>query len=111
MNNIPESDWKYLRGVKEELLETLCKRINDEASRITRNPALSQHEKFLRLFRHVLESNEIIASCFDDWRRSNIILKMHLLRNEGLLTDKHILRLSEETQGKISHVYPHSSRV
>jgi hypothetical protein len=104
MNNIPESDWKYLRKVKDELLETLCKRINDEASRIIRHPAFSQHEKFLRLFRHALGSNEIIANCFDDWRRSNIILKMLLLREEGLLTGEHILRLSEETQGKISQL-------
>jgi len=86
------------------LLETLCKRMNDEASRIIRDPVFSQHEKFLRLFKHVLESNEIIANCFDDWRRSNMILKVLSLREEGLLTDEHILRLSEETQGKISQV-------
>ena len=104
MNNIPESDWKYLTKVKDELIESLCKRINDEASRIVKDPAFSQHEKYLRPFRHGLESNKMIANCFDDWRRSNIILKLLSLREEGLLTDEYILRLSEETQGKIRQV-------
>jgi hypothetical protein len=102
MTNIPESDWKYLRSVKGELLETLCKQINDEASRIIKAPSLSQHEKFLHLFRHVMEKNEIIANCFDDWRRSNILLKVVSLRKQQLLTDKYITRLSEETRSKIN---------
>jgi hypothetical protein len=102
MDNIPESDWKYLRDLKGELLDTLCKRINEDASQIIAGQATSQHEKYLRLFRHVSGSNEIIARCFDDWRRSNIILKVLSLREEGLLTDKHIMRLTEKTQGRIS---------
>ena len=100
MNNISESDWKYLRGVKDELLETLCKRINNEASQILTGPSLSRHEKFLRLFKHIMEKNEIIARCFDDWRRSNIVVKLIWLREEQLLTGKYMSRLSEETRGK-----------
>ena len=102
MDNIPESDWKYLRNLKDEMLDTLCKRINDEASRIITDLRSSQHEKFLHLFRHIIEKNEIIAKCFDDWRRSNILLKLHMLRGEQLLTDEHILHLSVETRGKIT---------
>ena len=104
MNNIPESDWKYLRNLMDELLETLCKRINSEASQILNDPHFSQYEKFLQLFRQVVEKNEVIAKCFDDWRRSNILHKLLALREEQLLTEKHISLLSEETQGKISQM-------
>ena len=104
MNSIPESDWKYLRANAAAMLETFCKRANDEAARLVTSPALSQHEKFLRLFQHVLESNEIIARCFDDWRRSNILLKALSLRQEQLLTDEHLAHLSEETRSKIDMV-------
>jgi hypothetical protein len=102
MNNIPESDWKYLRNLKAELLNTLCKRINEEAAEIATDSPSSQHEKFLRLFSHVMEKNQIIADCFDDWRRSNIFLKLLLLEQYQLLTEEHISRLSEETRAKIN---------
>lgn len=104
MENIPESDWKYLRTIKDEMLEALCKRINDEASQIVSNKQLSQHERFLHLFRHVMQENEIIARCFDDWRRSNIIMNMLWLRKEQLLTDAHLSHLSEETRRRIDQV-------
>ena len=102
MNGVPETDWKYLRSVKGELLEALCKRINDEALRIITDPSFSQHDKFLHLFNHLGEKNEVIANCFDDWRRSNILSKLLLLREQQLLTDEHVSRLSAETQGSIN---------
>ena len=93
MNDIPERDWKYLRSIKRELLEALCKRINDEALRIVTDPSPSQHEKFLRLYNHLMEENEVVAECFDDWRRSNILDKLLALRRRRLLTDEHVSRL------------------
>ena len=104
MNNIPESDWKYMRTLNAELLETLCKRLNDEALRTITGDALSEHERFLRLFEQVMNNNEIIAKCFDDWRRSNLFLKLLCLRDERLLTDEHLSHLTEETQKRIKQL-------
>src|SRR6185369_909481 len=72
MSDIPERDWKYLRSIKDEMLETLCKRINDEASRIVTSKSGSQHDKYLRLFKHVMDHDDNMGHCFNDWRRSNI---------------------------------------
>ena len=80
-----------------EMLETLCKRINHKALQILSNAQLSEHEKFLRLFAHFRKKNKIVARCFDDWRRSNILFKLLALKQERLLTDKHASHLSEET--------------
>ena len=104
MDAIPERDWKYLRRVQGQLLEALCSRINGEASRIVADHSLSQHEKFLQLYTHVIERNAVVADCFDDWKRSNILLKLLLLRKNRLLTDEHISKLSAETQRRLNAV-------
>jgi hypothetical protein len=102
MKNIPESDWKYLRTIMPEMLETLCKRINNKASQILTNAQLSEHEKFVGLQEHVFKKNKIIARWFDDWRRSNIPIKLLALKQERLLTDKNASHLSEETLERIA---------
>lgn len=104
MNAIPERDWRYLRRIQGQLLEALCARINGEASRIVADQTLNQHEKFLQLYAHVLGQNRVVADCFDDWRRSNIFLKLLLLRKHRLLTDEHISKLSTETQRRLNAV-------
>jgi hypothetical protein len=106
MNAIPERDWKYLRRVQGQLLEALCSRINGEAeaSQIVADHSLNQHERFLRLYAHVIERDAVVADCFDDWRRSNMLLKLLLLRKHRLLTDEHISKLSTETQRRLNAV-------
>jgi hypothetical protein len=98
MRGIPERDWKYLSSVKGQLLEALCERINDEARRIAADQASSQHERFLRLHSHFIGGDGVVADCFDDWRRSNILDKLFALRKHQLLTEAHLSRLSAETQ-------------
>jgi hypothetical protein len=90
--------------VQTELLQTFCKRVNDKASRLLANSSLSEHEKFMRLFEHFIEQNQILAQCFDDWRRSNIFSKLISLRMQRLLTEKYFSRLSEETRAKINMI-------
>jgi hypothetical protein len=98
MDRIPETDWKYLRSIKAELIEVLCARINGEATRIATDTSLSQHERFLRLDRHLGNGNEIVAECFDDWRRSNMLINILVLRKHHLLTNEHVGRLSPEAR-------------
>jgi hypothetical protein len=98
MREIPERDWKYLAGVKGELLAALCRRINDGARRIASDRSSGEHETFLRLYSYITDQNEAVADCFDDWRRSNALAKLSRLRRHGLLTDEHLSRLSAETR-------------
>ena len=98
---IPERDWKYIKKVKEELLSALCKQINRQAMDILKSEANSEHERYGRLYRHVQDSDGIVADCFDDWRRSTLILKLVVLQRNGLLTSDHMQNLSEETQKRL----------
>ncbi|CAN5348775.1 hypothetical protein BH20ACI2_BH20ACI2_20460 [soil metagenome] len=98
MKRTPESDWKHLRSLKGNLLEVVYGRINAGARQIVSDQNSSQHERFLRLFDYLDDGNKVVAECFDDWRRSNILEKLFALRRHDLLTDEHLAQLSAETR-------------
>ncbi len=97
----PERDWKYMKKVKEELLSALCNQINGQAMDILKAEANSERERYGRLYRHVQDSDEIVADCFDDWRRSTLFMKLIALQRHGLLTSDHMQYFSEETQNRL----------
>lgn len=101
---IPEIDWKYLRSVQSELLSSLCERINRKAMEILRSGEMSEYEKYKKLYQHMLDSDELVAKCFDDWRRSNIRLKVVMLHSNSLLTEENMRHLSDETKNILNSI-------
>ena len=97
----PECDWKYMRTIHDELLECLCKRINRQSAAILEQEDCSQHEQYLTLYRHIQDSDQIIADCFNDLKRSNLIIKLAALLQQGILTPEHLGMLSPETEQKL----------
>ena len=97
----PERDWKYIRSVHDDLLATLRERINQQSAALLASFDGTEHEKYLRLYRHIQDSDEIIALCFNALKRSNLIIKLAALQHHGILTPKHIENLSQETQEKL----------
>ena len=104
MRSVPERDWKYMKGIREELLSALCLRINRKAQSIVRANDGSEHDKYLALYGHIKESDRIVGECFNDWRRSVIWSKILALRNHGLLTDAHVDGLSAETRDFLKRI-------
>lgn len=104
--SLPESDWKYLRKVQDELLAELCRRINETAARIAEAGDESEHAKYLKLYRHIEDSNKVVAECFDDWRRSNLMMKVFCLRKHKLLSEEHVKNLSSELRSRLDMLYP-----
>ncbi len=97
--SVQEKEWKYLRSIEPHLLSKLCKRINEQAADIANSEKFgNEHAKYLELFKHIQASDRIIADCFNDWRRSDILWRLPLLRRHGLLTDEHISNLSDESR-------------
>ena len=101
---IPEIDWKYLRSIQSELLSSMCERINREAMEILRSEEMAACDKYRKLYHHMLDSDEIVAKCFDDWRRSNIRLKVFMLHRNGLLTEENMRHLSVETKNLLKSI-------
>jgi len=109
---IPESDWKYLRTIKENMLSTLCGRINEQSKDILNNQSASEHKKYLDLYKYIQKSDKIVADCFNDWRRSNICLKIQQIRYNDLLTDDHLDQMSDQVNVvlDLSSPQPYSGR-
>ncbi len=95
---IPEKDWKYLMSIQPDLLSSLCERINRRALEILEMRELTETEKYKALCQHIHDSDEIVAQCFDDWRRSNIHLKIAALYRNNLLMEGRLRRMSDETR-------------
>ncbi|UFS69298.1 hypothetical protein LPW11_15530 [Geomonas sp. RF6] len=99
--SLPERDWKYLRNLRETLLATLYRRINESAAQILASATLSEHEKYVKLYKHMEDSDRVVADCFDDWRRSNLLIKLLLLRQHKLLSEEQLSGLSGEVRARL----------
>ena len=78
MNDLNESDWKYLRNLKKTLLDRLFNRILDDIHAES-NPEKRQsdvHQQYCKVYALVENQDKMVADCFDDWRRSNAIFKI-----------------------------------
>ena len=96
-----ESDWKYVRTIHDDLLASLCERINGQSGAILEKEDGSQHKKYLKLCRHIQDSDQIIGRCFNDLRRSTLLMKLAAQQEHGILTEKHLKRFSAETQQRL----------
>lgn len=101
--SIQEADWKYLRKRNKDMLSTLCGRINEQSKDILNDQSVSEHEKYLKMYDHIKRSDKIIADCFNDWRRSNIWMKIQFLRKHDLLTNEHLDEMSDGVKGLVEH--------
>ncbi|MDA3790205.1 MAG: hypothetical protein PF503_17150 [Desulfobacula sp.] len=86
-----------------DMLSTLFGRINEQSKDILNDQSASEQEKYLKLYDHIKKSDKIIADCFNDWRRSNIWLKIQFLRKYDLLTDAHLDQMSDGPRTLIDH--------
>jgi len=76
-------------------------RINEKSKDILNAQSASEHEKYLKLYKHIEKSDKIVADCFNDWRRSNIWLKIQFLRHHDLLKDEHLDQMSERVRAML----------
>lgn len=96
--NLPEKDWKYASKLRDRFLERLCERINLKSVKILGASELTQHEKYLLLYKHMDESDKLIAIGFNDWRRSKAIQCLIFYRQQTLITDLEYEEFSFETK-------------
>ena len=103
-DQIPERDWKYLRSIQAELLEELSRRSNDAIKKIFDRHGVSEMEKRQLVYDSVHKFDKVVASCFDDWRRSTILERCWALQKHKLLKPEHVEHLDSMTQSWISMV-------
>ncbi len=103
MNEIKESDWKYLRNLKKVLLDRLCNRILDDIRTECGLEKREQdaHEQYLKVYDLIKKKDKMVAECFDDWRRSNVIFNILFLIKYKVITDEEVAQLSDETKERL----------
>ena len=98
MDTLPERDWTTFQEIRVEMLEALCARINGKALKIINRKGMGNHEKYIKLNKHIRKSDKIMANCFDDFKRSTLNLTLIKLHKEKLLTDRFLEKFSGATR-------------
>lgn len=97
--HVPERDWKTFRKLKDRALDRYCRQALDEIAALctAQEDGLSNHERYLQVFRRVQELDKDLSLAFDDPRRSTMTLLLISMRRLELLTDDELAQFSEGT--------------
>lgn len=95
---IPESDWKILRGLKEVALERFCQRVLGEIANVSANQDEGFHKRYLAVFNLIDQRNTELGLAFDNLRRSSGLSQLAKMRALGLVTPEEFSRFSSESQ-------------
>lgn len=100
---ISEADWHILTRLKPEALDRLCSRILKKATKIAEDETQGNtHERYLKLYRHINNSDKDVARCFNDWRRSDAFIILANWKREKLVTDQEFGTFSESTRNSVN---------
>lgn len=105
---IPERDWKKLRGIRENLLNRLCAGILVELkSRLeVEDLSVEAHQKYLGVYKFIKQSDQRVGRLFNDWRRSTVLGILYQWVQEGIMTEAEFEALSETTKDLIHRMTP-----
>jgi hypothetical protein len=98
MRTIPETDWKKLRSLKTRALDDACRRILDAVAQLVQQRDGREHEVYLALYELIHKQDEVIASMFDDCKRSTAFYKLAAWQRQGLVSENDLALFTEETQ-------------
>jgi hypothetical protein len=98
---IPETDWKQLRALKTRALNDACARILDAVAQLVPNRDGREHEAYCALWGLIQTQDDVMASLFDDVKRSTALYKRAAWQRHGLVTESDLAWFTEETQATV----------
>lgn len=104
MRHIKESDWQYLRKIKDEILNRHCEAIFEVIDLINENRKGEEHKSYLQIYRLLEDKDKEIAATYNDIKRSNAIEKIYLMRKHLAMTDEEFSKFSAETKDLVDHL-------
>lgn len=104
MHTVPERDWKLLSASKSVYLNRLCARINAETLALLHRTEGDDHQRYLAVYQHTREADELVADIFNLWRRSHFHRILATLIREHL-TGAEITGMSAETREAMRLLY------
>ena len=109
MRNIPESDWKKIRDMKNQVLSISCNTIFEKIDQISCKRKDKEHESYLKLWKLLNKEDTKISIMFDDLKRSNAVMKLAIWKHNGLISDEKMAEFTNETQQSVE-LFNQSSR-
>jgi len=91
-----ESDWKKFKKIKEQALDRFCAKALAEFEKTLHNADMTNHERYLHLYRLVDETDNRLGSLFNGHSRSSALIQLLLIRNEGLVDNHELEGMSDE---------------
>jgi hypothetical protein len=97
---IPESDWKLWRRLREQALERFCDDVLKTAAKLGTGEGTS-HARYLKLYELVTKRDKTLAEIFNDARRSNAFFQIALAVRAKLVTPTELAEFTDDTQAVI----------
>lgn len=95
---VPESDWKLFRELRELALERLCKRALDGLTPRIEDSSKTYYERYIDVFQFLKERDREVARAFDDPKRSQMIHQLAAIQALRLLNPEEFSRFSPRTR-------------
>jgi hypothetical protein len=100
-HDLPESDWRVFRELRELALDRFCKRVLEELEPLRLNPSRTHHERYLDVFRLLQDRDEQLAHAFNDPCRSRVIVQLAAIHAYGLFEPDELARFTPATRSTI----------
>ncbi len=98
MRSVPESDWKKIRAMKDDVLNIACEFIFKKLEKIMDKREGKEHEAYLQLWKLLKQEDREISIMFDDLKRSNAIHKLAAWKHNRVVSEIRFTAFSDETQ-------------
>jgi hypothetical protein len=99
--DVPESDWRRFRRLREVALDRFCERILDEVSAIRDDSLRTPHERYLAIYELVQKRDSDIGRAFNDPRRSTMVLQLIGMDDSELLEPDELGGFTSDTREAI----------
>jgi hypothetical protein len=109
-HDVPESDWKTFRALREVALQRFCERVLDELGSIVRDDSQTHHERYSAVFRLIQERDERLAHAFDSPARSRMVVQLAAIHALGLLSPDELGRFTQETRSVVDLLVKESAK-
>jgi len=101
MVDIPESDWKSFRELRERALERFCRRVLEEIDRIRADESQSYHSRYGAVYRLLQERDRQLAHAFDDPRRSQMLIQLAAMVVNGSVERGELSKFTQPTRSSV----------
>lgn len=96
--DVPESDWKLFRKLRESALDRFCERILREVAELSAAPNRTFHERYLDVYKRVDLRDDELARAFNGASRSRMINQLAQMRALDLIEDEELAKFSVDTR-------------